>query len=412
MPSPSRLLRLPTLFALLLGIALLVLSAPVSAESANADANSKPDLICHTSDPKDCYPRVFEPTDEFQKVHDDQELPHGLHVRMNVYTGSKEAKINVPDEADASLEGLPVEQDVVVVEPEARDDPIIPKGAPEYESVGKIKGPQHEAQSFLDAMKLLKSKKGEQDPSFDASLEGLEDLAHDMYYGLKVAEDPEVVKALLCRMSHATDKHAEGFPPRDQQAAAILAGSLQNNPTALAEVTKQWPSTMDHRCPTDGKPLRSTFFQSLAPAQARDAAEIRIASNKAKAKVAAISGLIKDPAIRRDFLQHDGMRELLRVLVPEEKEWATAQRKVGLFVVDNFLDEDMGAVTGQWPTGPRLSDDQCKKDEWRTAEGCWDYNVARIVKANKGDKGHWSKDLQTRLAAARKSGVASQHAEL
>lgn len=414
MPSKPSLLGLPTLFGILFSIVFFVLSTPASATAPETRGNPNSDLICHTSDPKDCYPPVFEPTDEFQKVHDDQEIPHGLHVRLNVYTGYKEAKINVPGEGDSSLDGLPVEQDIVVVEQEARDEPIIPKGAPVYETAGKIKGPQQDAKAFIDAMKLLRSGKGEKDLAFDTLLEGLEDLAHDMYYGLQVAEDPDVIKALLCRMSHSTNSPDEGFPPRDQQAAAILAGSLQNNPTALAAVAKQWTSIMNHRCPSDGKPLRGTFFQSITSPHVRgDANENLAAAGRVKAKVAALNGLIKDPAIRADFLQNDGMRELLRVLMPEEKEWSTAQRKVGLFVMDNFLDEEMGAVIGQWPTGPKLSDDQCKTDEWRTAEGCWDYNVARIARAKKGDKGHWSKELQTRLAAVRKSGVVpSQHVEL
>ncbi|OAA80658.1 hypothetical protein LEL_00203 [Akanthomyces lecanii RCEF 1005] len=417
MPSQSRLLRLPALFALLLGIVFLVLSTPVLAKSTDARENSKPDLICHTSDPKDCYPRVFEATDEFQKVHDDQDLPHGLHVRLNVYTGEKEAKINVPGEGDASLEGLPVEQDIVVVEPEARDDPIIPKGAPVYETAGKIKAPQHEAKAFVDAMKLLKADRGEHDPAFDASLEGLEDLAHDMYYGLKIAEDPDVVKSLVCHMiqePYPRVESTESLPPRDQQAAAILAASLQNNPTALEQVSKQWPGILKHYCPEGMAPLADELFRSIGPVPAKDAAEhTAAAANLIKARVAAISGLIKDPAIRADFLRLDLMGELARVLAREDKEWAAAQRKVGLFAVDNFLDEDMGAVAGQWPKAPRLTDEQCKKAGWQAPEGCWDYHVARIAKANKGNKSHWSRDLQTRLAAARKGNPApSQHVEL
>ncbi|KAJ3477856.1 hypothetical protein NLG97_g8726 [Lecanicillium saksenae] len=241
MPSQSRPLRLPTLFALLLGIAFLLLSTPALADSSDATENSKPDLICHTSDPKDCYPRVFEPTEEFQKIHDDQEIPPGLHVRLNINTGEKEAKINVPGEADASLEGLPVEQDIVVVEPEARDEPIIPKDAPAYENAGKIKPPAVQAGAFAEAMKLVKDDKGEHHPDFDVSLEALEDLAHDMYYGLKIVEDPDVVRNLVCHMiqePYPRSKAAEQLPPRDQQAAAIIAASLQNNPTALAE--KAW----------------------------------------------------------------------------------------------------------------------------------------------------------------------------
>ncbi|TQV95762.1 ER translocation nucleotide exchange factor [Cordyceps javanica] len=416
MPSQSRQLRLPTSLALLLSIAFLALSTPVLATSPGAKENSKPDLICHTSDLADCYPRVFEATDEFRKVHDDQELPHGLHVRLNMNTGEKEAKINVPDEVDASLEGLPVEQDIVVVEPEARDDPVAPKGAPVYESAGKIKAPQHEAKAFVDAMKLLKAERGEHDPSFDASLEGLEELAHDMYYGLKIAEDPDVVKSLVCHMIQEPFPKAQGaesLPPRDQQAAAILAASLQNNPTALAEVSKQWPEILKHHCPQGMAPLSSELFRSIGPRPVKDNAEHTAAANLMKARVAAVGGLIKDPVIRADFLRSDLMGELARVLAREEKEWATAQRKAGLFAVDNFLDQDMGAVTGQWPIAPKLTDEQCEKAGWQTPEGCWDYHVARIARANKGDKGHWSRDLQARLAAARKGNPApSHHVEL
>ncbi|KAJ6789551.1 hypothetical protein PWT90_09909 [Aphanocladium album] len=416
MPSQSRQLRLPTLFALLLGIAFLLLSTPALADSSDAKEISTPDLICHTSDPKDCYPRVFEPTEEFQKVHDDQEIPKGLHVRLNINTGEKEAKINVPGEADASLEGLPVEQDVVVVEPEARDEPIIPKDAPAYENAGKIKPPAVEAKAFVEAMKLLKSERGEHDPAFDASLEGLEDLAHDMYYGLKIVEDPEVVRSLVCHMiqePYPRAKEAQDLPPRDQLAAAVLAASLQNNPTALAQVSKQWPMLMREYCADGMVPLARDVFRSIGPRLITDAAQHKDAANLMKARVAAVSGLIKDPVIRSQFLRFNLMGELARVLAHEEKEWATAQRKVGLFAIDNFLDEDMGAVIGQWPNSPKLTDEECKKAGLEAPEGCWDYHIARIAKANKSDKGHWSRDLQSRLAAARKSQPApSQHEEL
>ncbi|EGX90388.1 ER translocation nucleotide exchange factor, putative [Cordyceps militaris CM01] len=410
MPSQSRLLRLPTLFALLLGVALAVLSTPVLASAEN----SKPDLICHTSDPQDCYPRLFEATDEFQQIRDGQEIPQGLHVRLNIYTGEKEAKINVPGEGDPSLEGLLKEQAVVVVEPAARDDPIIPPGAPVYETAGQIKTPPHAAKAFVDAMKLLKAERGEHDPSFDASLEGLEELAHDMYYGLQIAEDPDVVKALVCHMiqepyPRAQDAEDLAVLPRDQQAAAILAASLQNNPTALAAVSKQWPGLLQHYCPEGMAPLASELFRSIGPRPDQDAA----AAPLIKARVAAISGLIKDPAIRADFLRHHLMGELARVLAREDKAWAAAQRKVGLLAVDHFLDADMGAVAGEWPRAPKLTDEQCAKESWQAPEGCWDYHVARIAKANKGDKGHWSRDVQARLAAARKKNTApSKHVEL
>ncbi|OAA64901.1 hypothetical protein ISF_04311 [Cordyceps fumosorosea ARSEF 2679] len=421
MASQSRLLRLPVLLALLLGIALLFLSPLVLADSQDAlDKDStKPDLICHTSDPADCYPRIFVPTDEFQTVHDDQEIPKGLHVQLNINTGEKLAKIYVPDEpVDPALEGLPVEREVIKVEPEARDDPIVapPKGAPAYEAAGKIKAPPHENAGFVNAVRLLKADKGEDDPAFDASLDAMEELAHDLHYGLQVASDPEIIKSLVCHMIQephpGTAAAVEGLPPRDQQAATILAASLRNNPTALAEVSKHWPEILKHKCPGAKAPLGSELWRCVGPRD-DDTAPAPASASSIKARVAAVDTLIKDHKIRDDFVRAGLMNTLTRVLAREGPEWAAAQRKAGVLALNNFLDEDVGAITGQWPKGPRLTDEKCAEAGTRAPEGCWDYHVDRIVKANKADKSHWSKDVQARLAAARKANPnVPQHVEL
>ncbi|KFA48586.1 hypothetical protein S40293_00343 [Stachybotrys chartarum IBT 40293] len=393
-------------FALFLNI-ILVLAAPVSATGAPQPSSADSDLICHTSDVADCYPRVFQATDEFQTVHDDQELPPGLHVRLNVWTGLREAKINVPDEENPALEGLPVDQAVVLVEPEQPEVPLIPKGAPPYEAVGKIKEPEHEASSFHEALKMVKSSAIKSEADLDDALEGLEDISHDIYYGLKITEDPSVLKALFCLMADEEANTTEGAVPRDQQAASILSSALQNNPSALKEVTKTWSTLMSHQCAKDGKPLAQSFHSSLI---APDSVAPEHVASKAKAKVGAINGLIKDDDIRAEFMKEGGMQRLLQVLLREGKEWAGAQRKVGQLVLDNFLDEDMGATLGQWPTEPKLDDARCEGAEGLAQEGCWDYHVAKIMKANKGNKGHWSRDVHDRLAKLRRN--APKHKEL
>ncbi|KAH7133634.1 hypothetical protein EDB81DRAFT_845137 [Dactylonectria macrodidyma] len=411
-PSRARATTLPFLLAMIFGVVLCILAAPAQASSASQPSPSADvDLICHTSNPDDCYPRVFQPSDEFQTVREDQELPNGLHVRLNIWTGEKEAKINVPDEVDPSLEGLPVDQAVVVVEPQESDAPPVPKGAPKYETAGKIKEPKpdYEAEPFFQAMKMLKSGESNDGKAFDVALEGMEDLSHDIYYGLKITEDPAVLKGLFCLMADQGAVSTDDTTPRDQQAAAILAGALQNNPTALKEVTKEWANIMEFKCPQSGKALSEGFYTSFMPSDAVTGADAKQSASKVKAKVAAINGLIKSDRIRAEFLKGIGMRNLLEVLVPEGKEWATAQRKVGQLVLDTFLDEDMGAKLGQWPNKPRSSDARCGTAEGQTEEGCWDYHVEKIMKANKRDSGHWSKDLSKRLAAARKNMKASGH---
>jgi nucleotide exchange factor SIL1 len=328
-------------------------------------------------------------------------------------TGLKEAKINVPGEDDPALEGLPVERDILLVEPQESDEPKIPAGAPGYDNVGKIKVPRHDAEEFVEAMDMLRTGHVKSSATkLDANelLESLEDIAHDLYYGSKIAEDPAVLKALFCMLADEGAGAPEGVTPRDQQAGAILAAALQNNPAALKEVVKSWPELMSYKCQGEDVPLSRAFYTPLVnPNLDEDAAT---AASRASAKIGALNGLIKDDSIRAEFLKNGGMDHVLAVLVPEGKAWASAQRKAGQLALDNFLDEDMGARLGQWPLAQRPSNQQCSGTSSQTSDGCWDYHVERIMKANEGDEEHWSKDLHNRLAAlGRKEGDAP-HDEL
>lgn len=412
----ARSRSLAVLSALFLAMIFMVTvsSLPLASASTSENKSSDDDLICHTTDPKDCYPRVFQATDEFQTVHDDQEIPLGLHVRLNVWTGAKEAKINVPDEQNPALEGLPVDSAVVIVDPEQPDTPVIPSGAPAYEPVGKIKEPENGASSFYDALKLLKND-GDKSQGIDAALENLEDMSHDLYYGLKIAEDPEAVKALFCLMGEQSASTTEEGPrPRDHQAAMIISGALQNNPSALKEVAKIWPEVMGTQCPGETSPLSKTFYSSFVPSDTTDPVKSKPAASMAKAKVSAINVLIKDDVIREHFMKHDGMKRLLEVLIPEQQEWNGAQRKVGNLMLDNFLDTDMGATPGQWPTAAKLEDDKCQSKASETEEGCWDYHVERIMKHNEGgDENHWSTHVHAKLGELRgQDPPTHEHADL
>lgn len=381
---------------------------------ASASASQPPpladddELICHTSDPSECYPRIFRATDEFQTVHEDQEVPKGLHVRMNMTSGKLEAKINVDGEVPTELEGVEVDQSLLVVEPEQPEEPQVPRDAPKYDPVGKIKEPQDDVEYFHEALKVVKAGDAGE---LDKALESLKEISHDIYYGLKITEDTPALNSLICLMVGQNIPTTEGIIPQAQQAASILAGALSNNPTALVEVSKEWANIMGSVCPGDTTPLSQQFYSSFVPEDTSSSVEATAAT--AKARVSAINGLIKDDSIRAEFLSNGGMGRLLKVLTSDGKEWTAAQRKAGQLALDNFLDEDMGATKGQWPKAARLSDKECQADESRTDEGCWDFHIERIMKANKKDKEHWSRDLHDRLAASRKSnGGTPGHEEL
>lgn len=390
-------------FALILGIVLCILTPQVAADSKD---NSQ---ICSTQNPHECYPRVFVPTDEFQVVREGQEIPPGLHVRLNIWTGEKEAKINVPGETDGALEGMPVDHGIVVVDPQPEDDePKIAKNAPKYEPVGKVKAPQVQAKGFADAIKMLKTGLVADENTFDGLLEELEELSHDIFYGLQITEDTEATKALFCLMADQGAPTKDGHMPTSQQAATVLASSLQNNPTALNEIAKNWDSIMQHKCPRHGTTIHQSLYDSLLPlASSSDSQTTAQDAARIKSKVGVFNGLIKNKEIRQHFLTNGGMKYLSNILAKDGKEWVGAQRKIGQLALDNFLDEDMGAELGQWPIGARTDAAACQSSD-AIVENCWDHHVDRIAKQNKGDKSHWSRDLSKRLALARKTSQKAQ----
>lgn len=404
--APSRAYRRPFghFFAitLLLGIILLFVQ-PATSNPSEQTADGE-ELICHTDDPAQCYPRVFQATDEFQVVKPDQEIPSGLHVRLNIWTGEKEAKINVLDDNDPALDGLPVDSGVVVVDQEAQPhaEPRIPKDAPEYEPVGAIKEPPVEEAGFWESLDVIKKWPAVGVAEVKAALENLE-LSSDIYYGLKLTEDSEAVKSLFCLM---VGHDASGATLDDRQAAArILGGAVQNNIKALAEIEKNWAGLMASTCPSASHDLETAFYASFMPTAddlaGLSAEEYARAVSRAGSAVFAAKGLIKNAAIRDDFIAKGGMKNLLEVLAVRDERWAPAQRKVGHLLLDTFLDAEGGATLGVWPTGEPASDAVCANGE--VQEGCVEFYVKSIMERNKGEQGHWSVEVYDRLRAARKA---------
>lgn len=367
--------------------------------NARTNGETGQNLICSPQDPDDCYPRIFEATEEFRTVREGQEIPQGLHVRLDMTTGQKEAKINDPNEHDPALEGLPVDSSVVIVESEEGSgdvtQPQVPKGAPAYEPVGKIKPPpETESQAFRDSLTVLKTLSLHDRP-IDAALSILTDISHDIYYGLKIAEDSNAVKELLCMMSSqdnfARDSEDE-IVKQAGYAASIIGSALQNNQKALEEVQTSWSDISKATCAGTDQQLSRAVFNMLLPGQAINEAMAQSEGNQlslTKAKTAALRGLIKSPAIRDDFLANGGMAQILKVLTLERPELEAAQQKLANLVMDEFLDEDMGATLGVWPRPGEVDHD-------------WDYQLKTLAKLHKAQKGHWSAELWKKLQEQRK----------
>jgi hypothetical protein len=234
----------------------------VFAITTLAETPSK-DLICHTTDPSECYPKVFEATEDFRIVRDDQDLPPGLHVRLNIQTGLKEAKLYDGEDDDLSntIELFPEEgardkgdgsagSDVFPVgdlvdetprgldappagySPPAENDQVpIPPELLQHvlhggdRTIKRPLGGDADAEAFTAALSTLSSADSSQEAVLYA-LSTLEDLAHDIYWGLTLAKSAEGIRVLVSQLRDPNVDIAS-------TSALVLGNTVHNNPKAL-----------------------------------------------------------------------------------------------------------------------------------------------------------------------------------
>ncbi|CUS13719.1 unnamed protein product [Tuber aestivum] len=303
-----RPLLLPYLVAALAFVT-AVISQRTHDQPKRASYQDSSDLICHSGT---CYPRVFQPTHEFQVVRDDQELPPGLHYRLNLETGLKEAKINVDDGSEA-VNGVIVlpDQGAESLPPDGHSEQRVPSS-----DDGAIKPPLSspgDGVTFGESLEVILDTSSRSTSDITAALLSLEDSAHEIYWGLQISA-PRYVASLLRLIGSAPDASIRS------NSALVLGSALSNNPKALASATS------DPHVPLIRSLLSSLAVEKDAGAKAR----ILYALNKA----------IKSPLTRSEFLIGGGMRTLQDLFAQGNAEFMV---KTATFVEDNFLNDDMRA---------------------------------------------------------------------
>ncbi|KAI0457748.1 hypothetical protein F5B21DRAFT_462999 [Xylaria acuta] len=376
-------------------------SSPPAVSPAVSPA-AETELICHTDNPAECYPKVFSPTEEFQVVHDDQDLPPGLHVQLDVQTGRKQAKLYNPDEENPALAGLPVNQEVIVVNPEApqENEPSIPAGAPAYEPIGMVKAPQEKNVEFSKALQTIKKSAGRRQSieisTLNEALRLLDDLSHDMYYGLQIAKDAESVRSLFCLLFQRDEAEGEGRPfaeRADFLASSILSAAVGNNARALIAIEKSWNDITEKQCKGGSHSIKYELFHRLAPTSEsgtkQESEEIEATRNY----LAVVSGLLKSPKIRAEFLENNGMQSFLQILLRDGSgAWESRKAKVARIVSDTFLDEDFGATLGLWPRKQQVDAGTCAESGPQSLDDeCWGYHLKKISQGAGAPE--WSEQL-------------------
>lgn len=208
-------------------------SAPASSPPASTE------LICHTVHPSDCYPAIFQPTEHFQRIHDDQSIPPGLHVRMNLATGLKEARLNVPEPPETP------HADLVIIDdppprPNIQKDPSVPEllelHDESHSETTYERGPYQPAafdveESSLFSISIATLHSATILSAADLpALSILQDLAHSIHWGVALTRDAVVSQQLVSAIF-------SGYPASNEvrSAAMLLLGTaIHSNPDALS----------------------------------------------------------------------------------------------------------------------------------------------------------------------------------
>ena len=291
--------------------------------------------------------------------------------------------------------------------PALRDQ--VPMEPPIYKDAGKIPPPipdpiaGDEMGTFQKALLTIKMEAR----AFDGALDDLSDLSHDIYYGVEIAKDGPVLEKLVClTLGSGSEKIPATENGRDHKAASILASSIQNNPTALKEVAGYSKMVMYPTCELDISASAQNNFVSML----RSRLDSEKNPHALKAKVNAISGLLREPTIQDNFLEKGGMELLLEIFLKKGEEFDVVRRKVGQLVMDNFLDEDLGAVLDVWPKMPASETKLCEAKETMLGDGCWEHHVKTFQKSS--SKAGWAKEFLAALKEQRKRGNLTKDREL
>lgn len=181
---------------------LITLTPSSKPESSLHEEESKlfigDSLICND---KECYPKVFEAKEYWQEVRPSQLLPAGLDIRMNLETGSKEAKNGESNQ----LSEVPSEYEF------SRD-------------FNKIR-------TLLNLKKITEKDYSD----IESILDDLVEYSHDYKHGYKILTHEFKLLQQLA-FDHTMPMSTREISSR------ILASCLRNNPPVIDFVNANYPS--------------------------------------------------------------------------------------------------------------------------------------------------------------------------
>lgn len=230
----------------------LIVKALVKAQILDSSA----EMFCLSQDPSDCYPVRFEPTNEWQIVKEGQQIPPGLHVRVNLETGLEEARL-LQEESNTAANIVVAEgkespdMDLDGEEAKKKMQETIEEYKESRGTFSKNKLSVSDVTIFDNAVvEVLEFRSGRNSDRFEEALSTLSDLSHDIEFGARLTKNPAIFLNLIIQAQElvkSTEKESTTFNLKFAELMyRIMGSSLRNNPEAVKNVLdKQAPSFVD-----------------------------------------------------------------------------------------------------------------------------------------------------------------------
>lgn len=210
---------------------LLILASVPGIIGAIVDTEQK--LICASEN--DCYPQVLIPTREWQPIRKGQDIPPGLHVRLNIDTLQREAKILEEDEEEGKgqgEQGIPANMD----QHQFSNDLTVHESPEELADIIMVP-PTGKIDSYESAVEQVMY--GQDETRLSQALDVLVDFCHDGEYGEKLTSNKQLYQQLI-KLAHKHQTNHEIV----ETIYRIIGSSLRNNPQAIKNFLKMQDSTV------------------------------------------------------------------------------------------------------------------------------------------------------------------------
>ncbi|GMF55356.1 unnamed protein product [[Candida] boidinii] len=232
-------------------------------------------MVCPDDNPDNCYPKIFVPTNEWQEIKPEQHIPAGLHVRMNIENMGREAKlpekssnsqINKDIQAvavdlggDAADNGGDVNNAVVAVGEvhDAEENIKVENGNGQGNKKSNGSRGKPAPGELLNALKgveeFLNNDRTDNVEGLMGYLEILDDLSHDIDYGVDISKNPMSLIQLTgiytfeqpdIYETKLKGKTTDSLKIQDM-SMRVLSSTIRNNDEALDNIVELFNGSKD-----------------------------------------------------------------------------------------------------------------------------------------------------------------------